>query len=66
MKKFKVISLSVAGTANRVLRSGEIIEESYFGKKRSEELVKAGFLEEIKTEKKAAAKKPAAKTEASK
>jgi len=50
-RKYKVIALSVGGNGNRIFKHGETVSEENFGKDRTEELVKGGFLKPMKAEK---------------
>mgnify|MGYP003634384535 CR=1 FL=1 len=51
MAKYKVIALSVGGVNNKIYKSKDIVDSVNFGgEKRALELVKKGFLAEIKKE----------------
>lgn len=47
MRKFKVISLSVAALSNKIFYSGEEASEDAFPEGHVDKLVEEGFLEEI-------------------
>lgn len=52
MKTYKVIALSVGGLGNKIYNSKDIVTEANFPEGNAEKLVKSGFLEPIKEEKK--------------
>lgn len=47
MRTFKVISLSVGGSNNKIFKSGDIVTENQFPQGNADKLVKGGFLKEI-------------------
>lgn len=47
-RSFKVIALSVGGLGNRIFNSGDEVFENNFPEGHADELMRGGFLEEIK------------------
>lgn len=58
--KFKVVALSMGGKYNKIYQSGDIITQDCV-EAPVEQLVEAGFLEELKAEKKVTPSKKARK-----
>lgn len=48
MANYKVIVSALSGKGNRIYKDGDIVKDSDFVEGRALELVKGGFLEEIK------------------
>lgn len=47
-KTYKVIALSVGGLNNKIFNSGETVTADNFPRGNAEDLVKQGFLQEVK------------------
>lgn len=49
MRQFKVIALSCSGKGKRIYSSGDVVDESGFPENTADELVKNGFIQEVKS-----------------